>query len=89
MSGTYKKTLIFLKMALYSMFKKSVNYITAGLIINPGIIIKDCKTFTALIITKIKVSIKYLIGYFFVISNKLICEFIIGILFVIGIKYTL
>jgi len=70
------------------MFKKSVNYITTGLIIDFGIIIKNYKTFTALIIIKIKVLIKRLIGCFFIISNKLIYEFIIEILFVIEIKYT-
>jgi len=71
------------------VFKKNVNYITAGLIIDFGVIIRDYKTFTTLIIIKIKVSIKRLVGCFFIISNKLIYEFIIGISFVVGIKYTL
>jgi len=88
-SSTYEKTFIFLKITLYSMFKKSVNYITTGLIIDFEITIKNYKTFTALIIIKIKILIKRLIGYFFVISNKLIYEFIIEMPFVVKIKYTL
>jgi len=60
-----------------------------GLIIDFGVTIRDYKTFTALIIIKIKVSIKRLIGCFSVISNKLIYELIIEIPFVIEIKCTL
>jgi len=71
------------------VFKKSVNYITAGLIIDPEATTKNYKTFTALIIIKIKISIKRLIGCFSAISNKLVYEPIIGILFVIEIKYIL
>jgi len=87
--GTYERTLIFLKITLYSVFKRNVNYITAGLIIDFGVTIKDYKTFTTLIIIKIKVLIKRLVDCFFVISNKLIYEFIIEIPFMVGIKYTL
>jgi len=71
------------------MFKKNVNYITVELIIDFEATTKNYKTFTALIVIKIKVLIKRLIGCFFIILNKLIYKFIIEIPFVIEIKYTL
>lgn len=73
-SAAYERVPMSLEIALYTIFKRSVNHHTAGLLMDPSFTPKQCREFTALMAIKMGLTIKRLVGCFSDMSNRLVCE---------------
>ncbi|KAH8156706.1 hypothetical protein CIB48_g11545 [Xylaria polymorpha] len=85
-SNNYERAPVSLEMALETEFKKSVNHITAGLIIDPNSTESDCKAATAVMAIRTRVSIERLVGVFWARSCRLVCEPKYGMPFIVGMR---
>ncbi len=85
-SSCYERPPVSLEIALETEFKKSVNHITAGMIIDPSATPMECRAATALMATRTGVPIERLVGTFAARSSRLVCEPKYGMPFVVGIK---
>lgn len=85
-SNCYERAPVSLEIALETEFKKSVNHITAGMIIDPSATATECRAATALMATRTGVPIDRLVGTFAARSARLVCEPKYGMPFIVGIK---
>ncbi|KAG6015236.1 hypothetical protein E4U54_003915 [Claviceps lovelessii] len=85
-SNCYEKAPVSLEMALESEFKRSVNHVTAGLIMDPNATEFQCRTATAVMAIRVGVSIERLVGGSAAMSPRLVCEPEHELPFIIGIK---
>lgn len=75
-----------LEIALYTIFRRSVNKMTASLQIDPAATEWDCKVSTAMMATKAGVPIERLVACFSAMFNRLVCEPEYGMGFVANLK---
>lgn len=85
-SNCYERAPVSLEIALETEYKKSVNHVTAGMIIDPRSTPRQCREATALMATRVGVTIDRLVGTFAARSSRLVCEPRIGMPFIVGIK---
>ncbi|XP_044715185.1 uncharacterized protein HRG_11162 [Hirsutella rhossiliensis] len=85
-SNCYERPPVSLEIALETEFKKSVNHITAGMIIDPSSSPSECRSATALMATRAGVSMERLVGAFAARSSRLVCEPEHGMGFIVGIR---
>lgn len=86
-SNLYERAPMSLEIALYTIFRRSVNFITAGLTIDHSASTHDCIVSTAVIATRIGVSIDRLVLTLAAKSNRLVCVPRYGTPFIFGLRY--
>ena len=82
----YERAPVSLEMALETEFKRSVNFITAGMIIDSSATAAECRAATAMMAVRAGVSVERLVGAFAARSARLVCEPKYGMPFIVGIK---
>ena len=85
-SNCYKRAPMSLEVALYTVFRRSVNHTTAGLTIDSMATNRQCREATAMMAIRNGVTIKRLVACFSAMSNRLVCEPEIGMPFVVGMR---
>ncbi|KAL2353510.1 hypothetical protein BJ546DRAFT_1062309 [Cryomyces antarcticus] len=87
-SSLYERAPMSLEIALYTLFRRSSNFITAGLTIDYNSPPHYCIVSTAVMATRIGVTIDRLVSCFSAMSNRLVCVPRYGTPFVFGLRYT-
>lgn len=74
-----------LEIALYTLFRKSVNFVTAGTVLDNHSSAHHCIVCTAIMSMRVGVSIDRLVQCFAAMSSRLVCMPKYGIPFVFGL----
>ncbi len=86
-SAQYERAPVSLEIALYTVFRRSVNFITAGVWMDSTSPPHHCIVSTAIIANRIGVTMERLVQCFAAISNRLVCVPTYGIPFIFGLRY--
>jgi len=86
-SNLYERAPMSLEIALYTIFRRSVNFITAGITIDHTASPHYCLVSTAIMATRIGVTIERLVQCFAAMSNRLVCIPDDGCPFIFGLRY--
>ncbi|KAH9827500.1 FAD-binding, type 2 [Teratosphaeria destructans] len=86
-SAMYERAPMSLEIALYTVFRRSVNFITAAIKIDYTAPPHHCIVSTAIIATRIGVTIDRLVQCFAAMSNRLVCIPKYGTGFIFGLRY--
>ncbi len=84
----YERAPMSLDIALYTIFKKRMNFITPGLTIDHGAEPDDCIIYTTVMSTRIRVSMVRPVMCLVATSNKLVSVPKYGSPFIFGLRYT-
>ena len=87
-SSSYERAPMSLEIALYTLFRKSSNFVTAGLTIDRTSPPHHCIVSTAVMAVRTGVTIDRLVSCFSAMSNRLVCVPTYGTPFVFGLRYT-